>query len=132
MLSQQEEKFLEYWKNNRVRERSVRSQLSLGFPIGLLIGIGILINFISGWYTRATMVANSQSTPLVLIFAIILIAVFFSVFYKRHRWEMNEQRYMELNAIKKSEELNVAMQQEDEVNSQEGNNPDEKARQTNE
>ena len=100
MLTEQEEKFLIYWEKNKERERSIFRQLSLGLPIGLLIGIGILLNFISGWYTRATMVANSQSTPLVLIFAVIIIAVFCSIFFKRHQWEMNDQRYQELK-IKK-------------------------------
>ena len=100
MLTEQEEKFLLYWEKNKDKERGLFKQLSLGLPIGLLIGIGILLNFISGWYTRATMVANSQSTPLVLIFAVIIIAVFCSIFYKRHQWEMNDQRYQELK-IKK-------------------------------
>ena len=100
MLTEQEEKFLIYWEKNKDKERSVFKQISLGLPIGLFIGIGILLNFISGWYTRATMVANSQSTPLVLIFAVIIIAFFCSIFYKRHQWEMNDQRYQELK-IKK-------------------------------
>ena len=96
MLTAEEEKFLTWWKENRENEKKPLKQLSLGLPIGILIGIGILLNFISGWYTRATMVANSQSTPLVLIIAIVLIAVFCSVFYKKHQWEMNDQRYQEL------------------------------------
>ena len=99
-MTKQEEKFMVYWEKNKDKERSLFKHLSLGLPIGLLIGIGILLNFISGWYTRATMVANSQSTPLVLIFAVIIIAVFCSIFYKRHQWEMNDQRYQELK-IKK-------------------------------
>jgi len=104
MLTQEEEKFLIYWEKNRIRQKSMKSQLSMGIPIGLLIGVGIVLNLVSGWYTRATMVANSQSTPLVLIIAIILIAVFCSIFYKRHQWEMNEQRYLELMYKKKLED----------------------------
>lgn len=100
MLTEQEEKFLIYWEKNKEREKTLFRQLSPGLPIGLLIGIGILLNFISGWYTRATMVATSQSTPVVLIFAVIIITVFCSVFFKRHQWEMNDQKYQELK-IKK-------------------------------
>ena len=100
MLTEQEEKFLVYWENNKEKERSFFKQISFGLPLGLLIGLGILLNFMSGWYTRATMVANSQSTPLVLIIAIIIIAFFCSIFYTRHRWEMNDQKYQELK-IKK-------------------------------
>ncbi len=103
MLTDQEEKFLLYWEKNKDKERSFLKQISLGLPLGLLIGLGILLNFMSGWYTRATMVANSQSTPLVLIFAIIIIAFFCSIFYVRHRWEMNDQRYQELIIKKESQ-----------------------------
>ncbi|HEX8461869.1 MAG TPA: hypothetical protein VF623_10580 [Segetibacter sp.] len=103
MLSEEEEKFLVYWEKNRDKAKSIKSQLSMGLPLGLLIGLGILLNYISGWYTRANMVANGQSTPLVLVIAIILIVIFCTVFYKRHQWEMNEQRYLELNYKKKSE-----------------------------
>ncbi len=96
MLTEEEEKFFQYWEDNRLKEKGLMKQLSLGFPIGLLIGSGIILNFATGWYSRANMVANSQSTPIVLIIAVVIIALFCSVFYKRHRWEMNEQRYMEL------------------------------------
>ena len=116
MLTAEEEKFLVYWKENRDREKTLFRQLSLGLPLGLLIGVGILLNFVSGWYTRATMVANSQSTPLVLIFAILLVAFFYSIFYKRHRWEMNEQRYMEL--LFKKQNTSGDMQQDNSLNSQ--------------
>ena len=103
MLSAEEEKFLVYWEKNRDKKKSLKSQVSFGLPLGLMIGAGIILNYASGWYTRANMVANSQSTPLVLIIAIILIAIFCSVFYKRYQWDMNEQRYLELMYKKKIE-----------------------------
>lgn len=112
MLSPQEEKFVAYWQTNRLKEKSILRQLSLGLPIGLLMGIAILINFISGWYIRATMVAYSQSTPVVLIIAVCIIAVFCSVFYKRHRWEMNEQHYLELLHKKATDNLHDKQQKD--------------------
>lgn len=121
MLTEEEEKFLIYWEKNREKKTTLLSQLSLGLPLGLLIGAGILLNYVSGWYTRATMVANSQSTPLVLILAIILITIFCSVFYKRFKWDMNEQRYLELSYKKKMEKSSQPMQQDDEMNSQVSN-----------
>ena len=121
MLTEEEEKFLIYWEKNRDSRKSVFSQLSLGLPLGLLIGVGILLNYVSGWYTRATMVANSESTPLVLIFAIILITIFCSIFFKRHQWEMNEQRFLELTYKKKIENSSTPVQQDDEINSQVSN-----------
>ena len=119
MLTQEEEKFFQYWDENRLKEKSIFKQLSMGFPIGLLIGSGIVLNFATGWYSRANMVANSQSTPMVLIIAIIIIAIFCSVFYKRHRWEMNEQRYMELKF--KKDKSTTSMQQEVDINGQTNN-----------
>ena len=67
-----------------------------GLPLGILMGIGIVLSLITGWYTRAVMEANSQLNPIVLIIALLSIAVFTSIFYKKHRWEMNEQYYKEL------------------------------------
>ena len=96
MLTPDEEKFLQYWEENRIKEKSFFRQISLGLPIGILIGVGLILNFATGWYSRATMVANGQSTPMVLLLAIVIISIFCSIFYKRHRWEMNEQRFMEL------------------------------------
>ena len=113
MLTVEEEKFMKWWSENSTKEKSLFKQLSLGLPLGILIGIGILLNFVSGWYTRATMVANSQSTPLVLIAAVVLIAVFCSVFYKRHQWEMNDQRYRELVIKKQKTGIFPSLMQQD-------------------
>lgn len=118
MLKQEEEEFLKYWEKNREKQKSIFRQLSLGLPLGLLIGVGILLNYVSGWYTRATMVANSQSTPIVLIVAVILITVFCSIFFKQHQWDMNEQHYLELNYKKKLENSSAPVQQGDEISSQ--------------
>lgn len=112
MLTNEEEKFLKWWSENRLLQQSPLKQLSLGLPLGILIGIGILLNFMSGWYTRATMVANSQSTPMVLIIAIIIISLFCSYFYKKHQWEMNEQRYKELLYKKQKAETQQNLMQQ--------------------
>jgi membrane protein YdbS with pleckstrin-like domain len=115
MLTPEEEKFLQYWEANRIKEKSLFRQLSLGMPLGVLIGLAILLNFMSGWYTRANMVAYSQSTPYVLIVAIVIIAVFCSVFYKRYKWEMNEQHFLELK-IKKERGKSFDNMQQKEAN----------------
>lgn len=118
MLTEQEEKFLLYWKKNKSKEKSIYRHIAAGMPIGLLIGAGIILNYVSGWYTRATMVANSQSTPLVLIFAVILIILFCSIFYRQHQWEMNEQRFLELTKKKELQNSLDLVQQVPENNSQ--------------
>src|SRR4051812_14987638 len=101
MLSTEEKNFLVYWEANRLSQKSTLKQWLVGLPLGMLFGIPILINFFSGWYKRADMVLNSQLSnrgfnPLVLIIALLLIISFMAIFSKRHRWEMNEQKYLEL------------------------------------
>lgn len=121
MLTPDEEKFLIYWEKNRDKKTSLFRQLSFGLPLGLLISVGIVLNFVSGWYTRAVMAANGESTPLVLIFAVILITIFCSVFYNRFRREMNEQRYRELMYKKKMQNSATPVQQDEDRNSQVSN-----------
>lgn len=118
MLTQEEENFVLFWEKNKEKERSFFKQISFGLPLGLLIGVAILLNFISGWYTRATMVANGESTPLVLIIAIIIIAFFCSIFYTRHRWEMNDQKYQELKIKKERQNSSEEVQQKSSINGQ--------------
>ena len=112
MLTTDEKKFLEYWEKNRLGDKNSFKQ----FRYALLIGVGlaalILLNFASGWYARATMVANSQSTPIVIIIAIVAIVIFWSVFSSRHKREMNEQRYQEL-LFKQKKEINKGAVQHD-------------------
>jgi hypothetical protein len=96
MLSKKEEEFLEYWEQNRYKEKSVFKQFFPGFPIGLSLGAAILFVLDSGWYRRANMVAQAQSSPLIIFTGIVCIVAFTGFFYKRYRWEMNEQTYKEL------------------------------------
>ena len=104
MLTKEEESFFIYWEENRLREKKIHRQLFPGLPIGLSIGVAIFLLLDSGWYERANMVANTQTNPLVLIIAILAIIIFTGIFYKKHRWEMNEQYYTELK-FKKEKEL---------------------------
>lgn len=106
MLTESERRFLQYWEANRLREKKLNKQLLLGLPIGLLFAVPVLILLFSGkfWYERANMEANSHSSPVVLMIAIICIALFVAVFYKRHQWEMKEQQYLELKAREQEEE----------------------------
>lgn len=81
-------------------------QLFVGLPIGLLISAGIIFSLDLGWYERANMVANSQMNPFILLIAIIGIAVFTAIFYKKFKWDQNEQQYLEL--LSKKERLKRA------------------------
>ncbi len=102
MLTKEEEQFVEYWKENRLRRKKVWKQLALGLPLASVLIITIFINFFSGWYKKAEMVRNEAvqkndaSLVLVLLVAAVLIAIFVVIFSVRHKWDINEQRYKEL------------------------------------
>lgn len=98
MLTDNERRFINFWETHRNREKRVFRQLLIGIPVGLLFTIPILILLFSGklWYKRADAVANTQTSPVVLVVAVIIITAFVAVFYKRHQWEMKEQQYLEL------------------------------------
>jgi hypothetical protein len=103
MLTQDEKRFVEYWKNNREKEKKTFRQLIVGLPIGLTFAVAIIAFFISGWYERAAMVAYSQSSPIMFLVAIAAIIAFIAIFSKKHKWDMNEQQYQEL--LKKEERM---------------------------
>lgn len=97
MLTDDEKKFLRYWEENRLKKRRVVRNMAVGLPLGLLFVAAIFANFFSGWYKRADMIRNTDSSLiLVLLIASLLIVIFISVFSARHRWDINEQRYREL------------------------------------
>jgi membrane protein YdbS with pleckstrin-like domain len=101
MLTNEEEKFIEYWEQNRNKKKRVMWQLAAGLPLGVFMALAIFVNYFSGWYQRAAMEVNiNTSGVLVVLIALILIIVFVGVFSARHKWEMNEQRYKELMAKK--------------------------------
>jgi uncharacterized membrane protein len=110
MLTQQEKDFIIYWEQNRLKQKRTFRQLLVGIPIGFLFVIPILVNFISGWYKRADMIANTNDfNPLVLIIALLLIIAFIAIFSKHHQWEMREQRYRELIAKQSFEDKDAAI-----------------------
>lgn len=107
MLTDREKEYIRYWEANRLREKKVIKQLLVGLPIGLLFAIPVLLLLFSGkfWYKQADAVANTQSSPVVLMLAVICIAVFVGIFYKRHQWEMKEQQYLEFKAKEEQESI---------------------------
>ncbi|MBN8786617.1 MAG: hypothetical protein J0I84_05965 [Terrimonas sp.] len=99
-MTEEEKDFMIFWEANREKEKKTWRQLLIGLPLGMIFTLPILLNLFSGWDKRAAMVANTQLNPVVLIIAVLLIASFFAVFSKKHRWDMNEQRYKELKSKK--------------------------------
>jgi hypothetical protein len=99
MVTEQEKLFVEWWRKNRDREKRLFRQWLIGLPVGLVFALPIVLNFVSGWNKRATMWAQGHTdddTAGVLAVAALIIVSFVAVFYKRHKWEMYEQQYLEI------------------------------------
>ncbi len=98
-FTEEEKTFLKYWEANRSRKHKFFKQVLISLPLGIIIVVAIFLNFFSGWYKRASMVANADpSLFIILFFSGILIVAFLAVFSSYHRWDMNESRYKELRA----------------------------------
>jgi membrane protein YdbS with pleckstrin-like domain len=101
MLTEEEKKFVASWEMERLRKKKLVRQLSVGLPLSVVLVIAIFLNFFSGWYKRADMqIHYSPSLILVLVIGALLIVVFTTVFSVKHKWDLNEQRYRELQAKK--------------------------------
>jgi heme/copper-type cytochrome/quinol oxidase subunit 2 len=104
-LTPDEEKFIEYWEHNRLKKRKITKQLSIGLPIGVLLVLGIFASVFARWDKHADVQMREEmqytagpTLILVFIVAALLIVAFFVIFSARHNWDLNEQRYKELNA----------------------------------
>lgn len=98
MLTPEEKEFVAYWEKNRVSKKRILRQIYAGLPLAMLLIVAIFANLLSGWYGRAQMVFFRENASLVIILLVasLLIVVFVVIFSARHRWEQNEQRYLEL------------------------------------
>ena len=95
-----DEQFFDYWAKNSLKEKSSSRALLLGLSSGFAIGACVLVAILTGWYPRATMEANSKMSSAVLFIAILLISVFIAFVYRKFKWEMQEQRFLEISAKK--------------------------------
>ena len=100
MFSKEEQDFIKYWEENRVKQKRFFKQIAIGLPFGVLFAVAMFLNFVSGWDKRVTSITktypSAKSLIIVLIIAILAIVVFISVFSVRVKWEKYEQRYREL------------------------------------
>lgn len=110
MLSQENESFLQWWAENRIREKNSLRPFLIGLSFGFSIGIGVILVLESGWYERANMVANSRLSSVVFVLALMIISVFMAFVYRKFRWEMQEQRYQELLILKNKSENKLPKQ----------------------
>ena len=97
MLTEKEKQFLAYWEYNREVQASFASKLLRGFPMALLFSMPIILSvvvvrlFFPEWYTKIS--KTSPGMFVTVIFAVLLIALFYAVFRMHSKWENNEQVY---------------------------------------
>jgi len=102
MLTDKEREFLLYWERNREKESSFASKLLGGLPMAILFSLPIILSvvavylFIPDWYMKIS--KTSPGTFITIIFAMLLISLFFSFFRMQFKWEMNEQLHKELKS----------------------------------
>ena len=97
MLTPEEEKFVQYWEDQRQRKKEFLKKFSIGLPLIALLCVAFFINFLSGWYGKADNELRRHSSLLVTILvAVIIIVVFVAIFSVRHKWEQNESDYQSL------------------------------------
>ncbi|MEO8568452.1 MAG: hypothetical protein ABI419_04940 [Ginsengibacter sp.] len=95
MLDNDEKLFVAYWEKNRDKKKNFLYQLASGLPVGLVFALPVLVAVIfHDWYKA--MIDISLSQIVVIIIGVIAVAVFFSIFRMRFRWEQQEQLYKEL------------------------------------
>ena len=95
MLTKDEMLFLEYWEKSRNKEKQFLRQLAAGLPIGLVFALPVLVAVLfHGWYKNMIYISDSQL--IVIIIGVFCVAIFFSIFRGRFKWEQNEQLYKEL------------------------------------
>jgi uncharacterized membrane protein len=105
MLSEKEEKFMQYWERNRAEHSSFISKLLRGFPMACLFCLPILLLivvvyfFIPDWYIKIS--KTSSSTFMVVVVAVFISIIFYAFTRMHFKWEMNEQSYLELKQKQK-------------------------------
>jgi glucan phosphoethanolaminetransferase (alkaline phosphatase superfamily) len=104
MLTAEEQKFMQYWEQNREAHSSFISKLLRGLPMACVFGLPILLLIVSvyffmpDWYTKIS--NTSPQTFFVVVIAVIIAILFYAVARMHFKWEMNDQLYQELKQAK--------------------------------
>lgn len=102
MLTPQDEDFIRYWEEQRQHKKKFLNKLSIGLPLGVLLAVAVLVNFLSGWYKRADAELHTHSSVIIVVLiALTGIVIFITRFSAQWKWEQNELHYQELLAKKK-------------------------------
>ena len=108
MLSKNDEDFIKYWEIQRKKKSQFLRKLSIGLPLGVIIVVALVVNFLSCWYDKADMMLRQNSSVIIVVLIAALgIVVFITVFSARHKWDQNELHYQELMAKRERDDAAV-------------------------
>ena len=108
MLSKNDEDFIKYWEIQRKKKSQFLRKLSIGLPLGVIIVVALVVNFLSGWYDKADMMLRQNSSVIIVVLIAALgIVVFITVFSARHKWDQNELHNQELMAKRERDDAAV-------------------------
>jgi len=97
MLTPEEEKFVNYWQEQRQHKKEFLRKFSIALPVLSLLAVLFFVNFLSGWYRKADQELHQHSSlVIVVLVAVVAIVVFVAIFSARHKWEQNEAEYESL------------------------------------
>jgi membrane protein YdbS with pleckstrin-like domain len=102
MATDKEKEFMHFWEQHRQAQSSLASKLFRGLPMAVLFALPVLLLvvvvwlFIPDWYIKIS--KTSPGAFIIVVIALLLVVVFYSVFRMHYKWEMNEQLYNELKA----------------------------------
>jgi heme/copper-type cytochrome/quinol oxidase subunit 2 len=97
MLTPEEEKFVQYWGEQRQNRKAFLRRFSLVLPTVSVLTLVFFANFLSGWYGKADRELHRHSSViLAILIAVVAIIVFVAIFTARHKWEQNESEYASL------------------------------------
>ncbi len=103
MFTEQEEKFILWWEQNRESQKKSLKEFMKGLSKGLAISFAIILIVVIGWYKRANMEANAKMSTAVFMIALLGITVFMAWLYQNYQWEVHEQQYLEIKAKRNKE-----------------------------
>jgi hypothetical protein len=94
MLTPEEEKFFQYWQEQRQHKKAFLRKFSITLPVLSVLAVAFFVNFLSGWYGKADKELRRHSSLIfVILVAVIAIIVFVVIFTARQKWEQNEADY---------------------------------------
>jgi membrane protein YdbS with pleckstrin-like domain len=99
-LNQEEKDFMDYWSQHRDHEAKFSTRLMKGLPTGLRFALVIALFTIAARVTglHKQMTFITTGAMIMILLAVLGIVLFYAVFTRTHRWDMNEQQYQSLKA----------------------------------